>query len=334
MHDASIFGGWSRRTQTRALRALAAAHLDAFGLAGSSLRLIEYSYNATYRVDAPDGKRYAMRINVNSPSGATDVVVETAWVSSLVDAGAIAVAHPVTASTGAAVVTPHFEPLDRPVAIVVYEWLNGPDLGDGASLKRIRALGAAAATLHQHAEQWTAPEGLAIRTYDTVLFGCPDTKNLPSLQPALSAADERIVMSSLERVHELSRPAFAGPKQHIIHADLHPYNAKWVDGAIALFDFDDAGVGTALLDLAISAYYLRDDPRKEQALFEGYASVRELPTHTGEQFEALMAGRNLQMVSDVVNSVNFSPAFIEQYLQTTVRRMRRYLDTGIFDMDS
>jgi Ser/Thr protein kinase RdoA (MazF antagonist) len=120
----------------------------------------------------------------------------------------------------------------------------------------------------------------------------------------------------------------------IIHADLHFGNVKWVDGRLGVFDFDDAGWGVPALDLAISAYYLRDLPGKEAALRSGYASVRPLPECSGAEFESLVAARNFTLLNTVVSSVTSGfDEFAAGYVKTSTRRFQQYLRTGRFELD-
>lgn len=120
----------------------------------------------------------------------------------------------------------------------------------------------------------------------------------------------------------------------VIHADLHFRNVKWVDDRLGVFDFDDAGWGVPALDMAISAYYVRDLPGKEDALRSGYAAVRPLPDCSDEEFEALVAARNFTLLNFVVESVTTGfDEFASTYLQTSAARFRHYLRTGRFALD-
>ncbi len=77
-----------------------------------------------------------------------------------------------------------------------------------------------------------------------------------------------------------------------LHADLHGGNLKWHEGQLAVFDFDDCGLGVPALDLAVAVFYLRgDDPQLEGALTAGYAEVRPLPDVDPGHFEAMIAAR-------------------------------------------
>ena len=61
----------------------------------------------------------------------------------------------------------------------------------------------------------------------------------------------------------------------------------------------------------------------------GYATVRPLPAVTDEQFEAMVAGRNLLLVNDVIEQPNAdTQAMTPAYVAASVRRLRHWLDTG------
>jgi Ser/Thr protein kinase RdoA (MazF antagonist) len=84
-------------------------------------------------------------------------------------------------------------------------------------------------------------------------------------------------------------------------------------------------------DLAISAYYLRDDAGQEAALLEGYQEVQPLPAFTPEQYEAMVASRNLVLLNDVLTTTNAEwLAMLQRYIPDSITRLRAYLDTGVF----
>ena len=88
-------------------------------------------------------------------------------------------------------------------------------------------------------------------------------------------------------------------------------------------------------DLAISAYYLRDDAALEAALLEGYQAVRPLPSFTTEQFEAMVASRNLILLNDVVTTTNAEfREMMPTYVPRSIVKLRAYLDTGVYRHDA
>lgn len=103
---------------------------------------------------------------------------------------------------------------------------------------------------------------------------------------------------------------------------------------LRVFDFDDAGLGVPALDLAISIFYLRDDVAIEEALKEGYASVRTLPQVRPEVLEGMIAGRNLLLLDDLIEQSNADfRVMVPTYVANTTLRLRNWLDTGRFRRD-
>ena len=124
---------------------------------------------------------------------------------------------------------------------------------------------------------------------------------------------------------------YEGAAVQVLHADLHGGNLKWHDGRLAVFDLDDCGMGVPALDLAISTFYLRDgDPAPERGLLAGYAEVAPLPDADPADLEALMADRQMLLANTILTSSAADlRAEAETYLPVAVRRLRRWLDTGV-----
>ncbi len=143
-----------------------------------------------------------------------------------------------------------------------------------------------------------------------------------------------MIDEAFERVQRQYDALFAGVDRQPLHADLHVWNLKWHRGRLAVFDFDDSGIGVPAQDLAISAYYLRDNAAQEAALLEGYQELRSLPPFTSEQYEAMVASRNLVLLNDVVTTTNAEfLAILPRYVPNSIVKLRAYLETGVFRHD-
>jgi Ser/Thr protein kinase RdoA (MazF antagonist) len=195
----------------------------------------------------------------------------------------------------------------------------------------MHAVGRATATLHAHAETWSLPPGTALTRFDDPLFDCPNNFDLD--HPELTAERRGVIDETLRRCSEqfaVTWPSSRGAPR-VIHGDLHNGNLRWHKGQLAVFDFDDSGIGHPMQDLAISAYYLRDDYRLEAALLDGYQSARPLPPFTAEEFEAHVAARNLILLNDLLTITTADlRAIIPRYTHNTVTKLRHWLDTGVY----
>lgn len=319
------------RTQVRRLRALAARALPAWGLGAASLRLLNHGYNTTFRVDAADGRRFALRVNVIPTKTDAHLRAEVAWLAALAAETDLQVPTPQPTRDGewaAHVPSPDH---GRDLPLVLFSWLDGRNLGFKPRLGQVRAVGEAMALLHHHAATWRPPAGGELPLFDDVLTGLP---NRLGDHPALDADARAVLTVALARAQQLQDQAFATDQVIPLHADLHGGNLKWHDGRLSVFDFDDAGCGVPALDLAISSYYLRVDAAYEAALREGYARVRPLPRLSDEAFEGMIAGRNLLLLDDLLEQQNAElRGIIPRYTELSVRRLRAWLDTGRFRFD-
>jgi Ser/Thr protein kinase RdoA (MazF antagonist) len=95
----------------------------------------------------------------------------------------------------------------------------------------------------------------------------------------------------------------------------------WHEGELAIFDFDDSGLGLPIQDLMTAIYYL-DTPEQDAALLAGYASIAQIPEHTPEQRAVLMLQRRLLLLNYLYETSN--PEHLEmipEYQAETFRRI-------------
>lgn len=324
------FAKVTSRTQINRLRGLARRALPAWGLAEADLRLLVHGYNTTFRVDTTDGRRFALRVNTQPHKTAEHLCGEVAWLAALSAETDLHVPTPQPTRAGelsATIASPDHE---RPLPMVLFSWLDGPNLGSSWTKRQARTAGAAMATLHNHAETWPMPAGAWFSNYRSVLTDVP---NRLGDHPALNAEASTVLLAALEATQRLQDEVFAAGPIIALHADLHGENLKWHQGRLGIFDFDDAGLGPPGLDLSISAYYLRLRlmTGAEEALRAGYETVRPLPRLTTEQLDGMIAGRNVLLINDVIQQPNAAlQSMVPSYVERSVKRMRIWLDTGEF----
>jgi Ser/Thr protein kinase RdoA (MazF antagonist) len=314
--------------QVEVLRPVGLTAAERFGLDPVSVDLVAHVYNTTFRVATADGTQYALRVNTNSLSTPENVVAQQAWQRAIASDTDVLVPEPLTATDGRWFAEVESDAFGRALLVTAASWLEGPDVGE-IDVVVAAELGRAMARLHAQSEDWALPAGGTMPRFDTPLFGDED---LMTALPGLPPADRAV----LDRARERTSLAFAALYEDApvrpLHADLHGANLKWRDGRLAIFDFDDSGLGLPALDLAISVFDLRGaDPAPEQALKEGYAEVAPLPEVPLEHFEAMVAARQLLLANSLFASTTAElRGEAEQYLHVTVRRLRHWLDTGTF----
>lgn len=313
--------------QVAALRPVALEAAAAFGLAVRDLGLVLHGYNTTFRVDTDDGRRLALRVNTNSHSSAAHVVAQQEWLHALARDTDVLVPDPLRTPDGRWAVEVHSDAWGAALRVTVASWLDGEDVGE-CDTEQAHALGRAMATMHDHAGSFVLPDGAELPLYDEPLFGDDNLLVGPSV-PDTHAA---VVADGLAECRRHFDQVGMAAEPLLLHADLHGGNLKWHRGRIAVFDVDDAGIGVPALDLAISTFYLRDGaPAAEDALRSGYEEVREPPDVSEEQFEALVAARQLLLANSLFASSTASlRAEAWDYLDVTVARLRHWRATGRF----
>ena len=278
------------------------------------------------------GATVALRVNTNSLAGPEHLLAQQAWVHAIAGETDVRVPDAVTTTEGEAFATVRAQRLGRDFRVVANAWLPGPDVGD-CDAEQARALGRVMATLHRQAAGWSPPPGSGFTVFDEPL--CGDENRLEGA-PGLAADDRAVLDDAFRRTREAHDLTLAEDPPRAVHGDLHGGNLKWSDGRLAVFDFDDAGLATRALDLAVATFYLRrgGDADAEAALRGGYEEVDPLPLVDGGVFEALVASRQLLLANSLLTSTTPElRAMAPEYLERTVHRLRHWTSTGRFVLD-
>ncbi|WP_306231539.1 phosphotransferase enzyme family protein [Agrococcus beijingensis] len=318
--------------QVEALRPVALRAAAAFGLEVARLELVLHDWNTTFALDAAAGRRFALRVGTNSATTAPHAIAQQAWIAAVAEQTDVLVPQPLRTPDGDWCVEVASPELGRALVVTVASWLDGED-ADELGPDVARELGRAMAQLHAQAEHWQLPPGGTLTVFDEPLFGDRDVLGDAS---GLRSDDLAVLAAARERSAAAFDRLYAGAALRPLHADLHGGNLKWHDGRLAVFDFDDAGLGVPVLDLAISAFYLRGaDPAVEAAVRAGYTEVAPLPECDPADFEALVAARQLLLANAFLSMSNAgAQAQARDYVRKASERLRGWLDTGVFTRDA
>lgn len=273
--------------QVALLEQLAPSVLPRWGIDSAELRLIKYRENAVFELNAGT-RRYALRMHRMGYHTDPELESELDWMTALSDAG-VRVPQVVPALDGSNFVKCQDNRLPQDLQVDLFEWLNGDILGsveDGVTdqaqaIANFRTMGELAARVHNQASQWTPPAGFVRHAWDA--------EGLAGEQPfwgrfwelsAASPAQRQILNRARSRVFQDLKSLQQSPMTYsMIHADFAPENIMIDDHGLRLIDFDDAGFGWHLFELATSLYFVTGEGWYEdakQALIAGYRSQREL----------------------------------------------------------
>jgi Ser/Thr protein kinase RdoA (MazF antagonist) len=289
------------------LQALALASLQAWHIDCVNIQLIKYRENAVYKVVTVDGRRYALRVHRSGYHSNAALRSELQWMAALRASG-IEVPTVIPTSTGELFVCAMLPVTNETVQVDLFEWIDGCQIGtterglegNPADIVRMyRTIGRVAARLHEHSSNWEIPQGFSRHAWDV--------EGLVGEQPfwgrfweldALTPAQRRLLLDAREIVRTELSAMMAAPEHAdgygLIHADFVPDNLMVANGEVRLIDFDDAGFGWHLFEIATALYFIREDPHyavARDALIEGYREHRSLPDHVLDKLPVLMMAR-------------------------------------------
>lgn len=287
--------------------------------------------------------RYALRIHRYAYHSDAQLRSELQWMSALSENG-ISVPTLVPTSEGEPFAVVSVPAVPEPRQIDLFEWVDGEQLGsveEGVSdleavVDNYRTIGSLAARLHNHSTNWTAPEGFTRHAWDV--------EGLVGEQPfwgpfweleALSAKEKGLLLDARVRVKQ-DLSAYHGAPENtgrysMIHADCVPENLMVEGDHVRLIDFDDAGFGWHLFDLATALYFEMDEPYFQtafDALIAGYRQHRDLPDEQVAQLPLFFLARGFTYLgwvhtrSETQTAKDLTPALVEM----ACKRAREYLN--------
>jgi Ser/Thr protein kinase RdoA (MazF antagonist) len=260
--------------------------------------------NAVFKVQTKTGFA-ALRIHRPDYHSRVEIESELQWMAHLVQAGVD-------------VPTPHRTRLGQFVADVkddlqnfyivdLLSWMSGEPLGKSrvplvhskVKLENIfLELGRNLARMHNASDQWTMPSGFRRHALDREGLLGENAAWGKFWEATCLAPDEKKLMVEVRKlaVAKLDILVTSRADYGLIHADLVRENILVDDKQIRFIDFDDAGFGFRMFDLAVALVKNREEPHYETMkakLFEGYNSVRQLSSQDKSLTDLFLAIRDL-----------------------------------------
>jgi Ser/Thr protein kinase RdoA (MazF antagonist) len=303
--------------QQKSLTTFATGLLKDYGIHDAKVSCINFEFNATFVVESESGVKYALRININSTRTVDNMKAEVEWVRHLHRTSGVQTPTPIATVKDDYIVSGLHADSGQTLYGVMYSWLDGAEIGDEPTSQQLHEVGKAIATLHQESLEFALSSGNSLPTFSDFFWGTEDF--LFSDKSVLLDADRTLIKQAHDLIMQFTNELFENSKIHIIHADMHGWNLMWNDGHLAVFDFDDCGFGVEAQDLAVSLYYL-DTPEQDEALLNGYKSVRPLPTYSANAMKALLLQRRLLLLNYLFQTKNqehkeMLPAYLEKSLE-------------------
>jgi Ser/Thr protein kinase RdoA (MazF antagonist) len=284
--------------------ALARNAIARWDLEVASIEPIKVRENAVFRITTTEGGRAALRVHRQGYHSDAALRSEFEWMRALEAAG-IPVPQVILSRAGREFELDEAPGLEGVRQIDLFRWIEGRQLGSvgpgigGDPMVRVgqyRTIGAIMARIHNQSAAWAIPAGFVRHSWDSggLVGEQPRWGRFWDLA-ALKHAERRLLLETRAALSVDLAAYGTGPDRYgLIHGDLVPENVM-VDGAVMrVIDFDDAGFGWHLFDIATSLYFLTGErfyPALRAALLEGYRSERSLSDEAVAHLQVFMTAR-------------------------------------------
>lgn len=275
-----------------------------FGLAPESVELLSHSENVVLALDLGAGRRAALRLHRPGYNTMDQLRSEVAWVTSLGRFG-LPVPTALPTEDGQHYTTVEVGGIDHHVGVV--DWVPGAPLGspieaDGAEVvDHYHRIGQLAATIRAHHATWAPPPAFDRRSWD--LDGFLGDEPLWGRFWAVEALapPTRKLFSDCRDALRAEFGALATTPDHfgLIHADLHLGNLMADGDELTVIDFDDAGHGWFVYELAVALHPVLEEPWEDDArsaLVAGYRDVHPLDATEEQLIDSFLTMRSLMLV--------------------------------------
>ena len=299
------FDALSHEQQLPLLLELAEKATGAYELpSGLSVKLINLSENATYKVEAPDGRLWALRIHRDGYHSKAAVASELSWLMDLRKSGVVTTPAPVKGRDGEIIQVISHPRMKHPRNIVLFDWESGLEPGIGENLiQPFVVLGEVTARMHKHTQNWKCPPWFTRLTWDF-------ESSLGEQKPhwgrwrdgmGVDAPKEKLFGRTVELIGKrLQAYGRAADRFGLIHCDLRLANLLMDGSAVKVIDFDDCGFGWYMYDAATPFSFYEHEPKVSElieAWKEGYRRVAVLSKVDEKEIPTFIMLRRLLLVA-------------------------------------
>lgn len=300
---------------------------DEYGLGVARLNHLATHSNVLFRVDAEDGRRLVLRMGEPAANTRSNIDLEVAWLAALSDDPGLLIPTPLPTPDGRLVVDAQSQKGVRPC--VVFKWVPGEPLGDGAGTSGFRAMGRLSAQLHAHGD-WRPDDPELLRRWDRTFYYPPelDPVVIDSFRyDHLFDGRRSTLLEAARRADEYLADRWESGTPLVVHGDLHEWNVHMYMGRAWALDFEDVMLALPSQDIATSLYgsRARDDIDALIAAFRsGYEENRSWPVSSRDELEVYWSARQVMLMNHAAQILPEREAV--EYFDTVYPWLKSYLD--------
>jgi Ser/Thr protein kinase RdoA (MazF antagonist) len=271
--------------------------------ADAAVQLVSRSENETYKVEAPSGRRWALRVQRPGYQSTQALASEIAWLVALREDGVVATPVPIAGRNGEWV--QHAPLPGAPAArnLVLFAWEDGYEPTIGMDLRQcFRSLGVITAKMHAHSAAWQRPEGFERFTWDfEAALGESARWGRWRDGLGMDAAKLDLFGRTADLIRGRLTAYGRGPDRFgLAHCDLRLANLLVLQDEVKVIDFDDCGFSWYMYDGATLMSFYEHLPGAAGLVehwLEGYRTVRTVSREEEEEIPTFVMLRRLLLVA-------------------------------------
>jgi Ser/Thr protein kinase RdoA (MazF antagonist) len=310
---------------------LARAALEHYSFEVRSVEHLATHSNVIYRVVTSDGLQCVLRVGSPVAGSRSNIQYEVAWLAALNRDTELEVVSPIPTGYGTFIVNAKEPDSDMSRPCVLFSWVPGSPLAEGAGSFGYRLLGRISASLQQHGRTWqpSNPEGM--RRWDRVFYYDPDMDPVIFEDSRFDHLFDRLRRRTMSRASAMSeqviKDAWANGLPHVVHGDLHEWNVHLARSRLFALDFEDVMLATPGQDVSVCLYSSRASSRRDEiraAYRQGFEEIAPWPIEDDEQLDGFHAARQIILMNYAARTLPMGEA--EDYLAQVTPWLERYLD--------
>lgn len=277
---------------------------------GCTVVLHNLSENATFRIEAPDGRRLALRVHRQGYQSRAAIESELAWAVDLRRSGVAVTPRPIAGPDGELVQSVQAGPSGHPHHTVLFDWESGREPGIGDDLAdSFVALGEIAARMHVHARNWQRPSWFTRLTWNFATALGEDRPHWGRWRDGIGMDRnaERLFRRTVDLIgHRLASYGAGRDRFGLIHSDLRLANLLIDDGTVKVIDFDDCGFSWYMYDAATPVSFYEHEPHVPELIEHwkaGYRKVLPLAREDEAEIPTFVMMRRILLVAWIASHI-------------------------------
>lgn len=288
--------------------------------------------NVMFRVVTERGQQLVLRVGSPHSNTRTNIDAEVAWLDALAEDTTLDVVAPVRTAGGSLIVDEMDPDLGKERPCVLFTWVPGSPMGEGAGTFGYRLLGQMLASLQAHGRTWSPPTSGVLRSWDRVFYYDQEQDPIVIEDPLyghlFDVKRRTTIRRAIALAEDVIEDSWDQDEVQVVHGDLHEWNVHLASSRLYAFDFEDVMYALPAQDVAISLYHTRyDDQRHEfrRAFRRGYESVLEWPIAGESQLDGFHAARQVMLMNYAARALPMEEA--RDYLDRVFPWLQSYVDS-------